>query len=400
METSPIPASPATPTFDMSFTEEQQALRKTARDFARSKIAPVAGQLDEEGEFPKELLQKAWELSLMNTEVPEAHGGLGLSCLTTCLIMEEIAWACAGVNTSMAANSLAALPLIIAGSDEQKAKYLGWLSREPIFASYCCSEPDAGSDVAGLRTHYVKDGDGYVLTGQKRWITNGGYASFYTVLATSDPKPEQNLKARNRKIACFVVDRDRAGVKVGKKENKMGQRASNTTDVIFDEVRLPGEALIGGEGEGFKIAMKTFDRSRPWIAAGAAGIIARALHESRLYALERKTFGVPIASHQAIQFMIADMAVALEATRALCHRAAWMVDQGKLDSIVSSMAKLYGADMAMKVATDAVQVFGGYGYTKEYPVEKLMRDAKLLQIYEGTSQIQRMVIAKNVLTGE
>ncbi|HRI52945.1 MAG TPA: acyl-CoA dehydrogenase family protein, partial [Pseudomonadota bacterium] len=259
----------------MTFSEEQQALRKTARDFARSKIAPVAGQLDEEGEFPKELLEKAWELSLMNTEVPEAHGGLGLSCLTTCLIMEEIAWACAGVNTSMAANSLAALPLIIAGSEEQKAKYLGWLSREPIFASYCCSEPDAGSDVAGLRTHYVKDGDGYVLTGQKRWITNGGYASFYTVLATSDPKPELNLKARNRKIACFVVDRDLPGVKVGKKENKMGQRASNTTDVIFDEVRLPREALIGSEGEGFKIAMKTFDRSRPWIAAGAAGIIAR-----------------------------------------------------------------------------------------------------------------------------
>ena len=396
METSPTP----TPTFDMSFTEEQQALRKTARDFARSKIAPVAGQLDEEGEFPKELLQKAWELSLMNTEVPEAHGGLGLSCLTTCLIMEEIAWACAGVNTSMAANSLAALPLIIAGTEEQKAKYLGWLSREPIFASYCCSEPDAGSDVAGMRTHYVKDGDGYVLTGQKRWITNGGYASFYTVLATSDPKPELNLKARNRKIACFVVDRDLPGVKVGKKENKMGQRASNTTDVIFDEVRLPREALLGSEGEGFKIAMKTFDRSRPWIAAGAAGIIARALHESRLYALERKTFGVPIASHQAIQFMLADMAVALEATRALCHRAAWMVDQGKLDSIVSAMAKLYGADMAMKVATDAVQIFGGYGYTKEYPVEKLMRDAKLLQIYEGTSQIQRMVIAKNVLTSE
>jgi acyl-CoA dehydrogenase len=336
----------------------------------------------------------------MNTEVPEAYGGLWLSCLTSCLIQEEIAWACAGFNTSVTANSLAALPLIIAGSHEQKERYLGWLTREPIFASYCCSEPDAGSDVAGMRTHYVQDGDGYVLTGQKRWITNGGYASFYTVLATSDPRPQSDLKARNRKIACFVVERDRAGVKVGKKENKMGQRSSNTTDVLFDEVRLPKEALIGQEGEGFKIAMKTFDRSRPWIAAGAAGIIARALHESRLYALTRKTFGVPIASHQAVQFMIADMAVALEATRSLCHRAAWMVDCGKLDSVVSSMAKLYGADMAMKVTTDAVQIFGGYGYTREYPVEKLMRDAKLLQIYEGTSQIQRMVIAKNVLSSD
>ncbi len=386
--------------YDLNFTEEQLQLRKTARDFARSKIAPVAGQLDEEGHFPVELLTEGWNLGLMNCEIPEEYGGIGLSCLSHCMILEEIAWACAGVNTSMAANALASLPIIIAGSREQKEKYLGWLTREPIFAAYCCSEPDAGSDVAGLRTHFVKDGDSYVLTGQKRWITNGGHASFYTVLATADTKPEKDLKARNRKIAAFVVDRDLPGVKVGKKENKMGQRASNTTDVIFDEVRLPKEALLGQEGEGFKIAMKTFDRSRPWIAAGAAGLIGRALHESRAYALERKTFGVPIAAHQAIQFILADMAVALEATRSLCHRAAWMVDQGKIDSIVSSMAKLYGADMAMKATTDAVQVFGGYGYTKEYPVEKLMRDAKLLQIYEGTSQIQRMVIAKNVLSGE
>ena len=386
--------------FDLTYTEEQQQLRKTARDFARAKIAPIAGRLDEEGEFPTELLKQAWELGLMNPEVTEEYGGLGLSCLSHCMILEEIAWACAGVNTSMAANALATLPILIAGTPEQKARYLRRLVDEPIFASYCCSEPDAGSDVAGLRTSYVKDGDGFVLNGQKRWITNGGYASFYTVLATSDAKPEKDLKARNRKIACFVVDRDTPGVKVGKKENKMGQRASNTTDVLFEDVRLPREALLGQEGEGFKIAMKTFDRSRPWIAAGAAGIIGRALHESRGYALERKTFGVPIANHQAIQFMIADIAVALEATRSLCHKAAWMVDQGRLDSVVSSMAKLYGADMAMKAATDAVQIFGGYGYTKEYPVEKLMRDAKLLQIYEGTSQIQRMVIAKHVLSGE
>ncbi len=386
--------------FDLTFTEEQQALCKTARDFARAKIAPAAGRLDEEGEFPIELLKQAWEIGLMNGEIPEQYGGLGLSCLSYCLLMEEIAWACAGVNTSMAANMLGAMPIILAGSEAQKRRYLKWLIDEPIFCSYCCSEPEAGSDVAGMRTHYVADGDGFVLTGQKRWITNGGHASFYTVLATSDPKPEKDLKARNRKIACFVVERDRNGVKTGREENKMGQRASNTTDVLFDEVRLPKEALIGQEGEGFKIAMRTFDRSRPWIAAGAAGIIARALHESRAYALGRKTFGVPIAQHQAVQFMLADMAVALEITRSLCHKAAWMVDGGRLDSVVSSMAKLYGADMAMKVATDAVQIFGGYGYTKEYPVEKLMRDAKLLQIYEGTSQIQRMVIARNILSFE
>ena len=386
--------------FDLTLTEEQEALRKTAREFAREKIAPVAGHFDEEGEFPTQIFRQAWELGLMNAEVPEQYGGLGLSCLSHCLLMEEIAWACAGVNTSMAANMLGAMPIIIAGSEEQRQRYLGWLIREPIFASYCCSEPEAGSDVAGMRTHYVKDGDSFVLTGQKRWITNGGHASFYTVLATADAKPEKDLKARNRKIACFVVDRDLAGVKVGKEENKMGHRASNTVDVIFDEVRLPKTAILGQEGEGFKIAMKTFDRSRPWIAAGASGIIARALYECRAYALQRKTFGVPIANHQAVQFMLADMAVALEASRSLCHKAAWMVDQGRLDSVVSSMAKLYSADMAMKVATDAVQIFGGYGYTKEYPVEKLMRDAKLMQIYEGTSQIQRMVIARNILSSE
>ncbi|MCS6912265.1 MAG: acyl-CoA dehydrogenase family protein [Myxococcales bacterium] len=384
--------------FDLSYTEEQMALAKTARDFARDKILPEAARLDEEERFPEEILKQAWELGLMNCEVPEAYGGLGLSCLEHCLILEEIAWACAGVNTSLAANSLATLPLLIAGTEEQKKHYLGWLVREPIFAAYCCSEPEAGSDVAGIRTYYRKDGDGFVLTGQKRWITNGGYASWYTVLATSDPTPERDLKARHRKIACFVVERDLPGVKVGRKEHKMGQRASNTTDVLFDEVRLPRTALIGREGEGFKIAMKTFDRSRPWIAASAAGIIARALQEARAYALERKTFGVPIAQHQAVQFMLADMAIAYEATRLLCHKAAWMVDQGRLDSVVSSMAKCYGADMAMKVTTDAVQILGGYGYTKDYPVEKLMRDAKLLQIYEGTSQIQRMVIARNLLS--
>ncbi len=229
-----------------------------------------------------------------------------------------------------------------------------------------------------------------MINGQKRWITNGGVASWYTVLATFD----RGLKHKG--IACFVVDADTPGVKTGRKEDKMGQRASNTTDVIFEDVVVPKEALIGREDQGFKIAMMTFDRSRPWIAAGATGAIRRALEESTAYALERKTFGVPIAQHQAIQFIIAEMAIAYEATRLLCHKAAWSVDKGELNSIVSAYAKAYGADSAMRCATDAVQVFGGYGYTKEYPVEKLMRDTKLLQIYEGTSQIQRMVIARNV----
>ena len=379
---------------DHSFTEEQIALVHTARDFTRKEIIPVAGKLDEAGTFPKEILHKAWQLGLMNLEVPEAYGGLGLSCLDHCLVLEEVSFGCAGVNTSMAANMLGAMPLLIAGTEEQKRHYLGRLVDEPIFAAYCCSEPDAGSDVAGMSTKVVRDGDDYVITGQKRWITNGGVASWYTVFATFD----RGLKHRG--ITCFVVDADRPGVKVGRKEDKMGQRCSNTSDVIFDEVRVPKSALVGAEGEGFKIAMKTFDRSRPWIAGGALGIIRRSLEESRDYALVRKTFGVPIAQHQAIQFMLAEMAISYEATRLLCQKAAWLVDQGKLDSVVSAYAKAYGADAAMRAATDAVQIFGGYGYTKEYPVEKLMRDAKLLQIYEGTSQIQRVVIAKNILAGK
>jgi acyl-CoA dehydrogenase len=243
-----------------------------------------------------------------------------------------------------------------------------------------------------MRTRVEKKGDEYVLNGQKRWITNGGVASWFTTFATSD------TKLRHRGISCFVVDAHTPGVKIGKKENKMGQRASLTNDVIFEDVRVPKANLIGEESGGFKVAMKSFDRSRPWIAAGAAGVIRRALDESCNYALERKTFGQPIAAHQAVQFMLAEMAIAYETTRLLYMKASWQVDQGKLDSIVSAYAKAYGADAAMRVTTDAVQIFGGYGYTREYPVEKLMRDAKLLQIYEGTSQIQRMVIARNLLS--
>ena len=376
---------------DFALTEEQKALIQTARDFARKEIVPVAGKYDESAEFPREVFKKAWDTGLMNAEVPEAYGGVGLSCLDHCLLQEEIAYGCAGINTSLVANSLAALPLMIAGTDEQKKTFLGRLTGEPIFASYCCSEPEAGSDVAGLSTKVTRKGDEFVLSGQKRWITNGGVASWYTVLATFDKSK------RHKGIACFVVDAQTPGIKTGRVEHKMGQRSSNTTDVLFEDVVVPKSALIGREDQGFVIAMKTFDRSRPWIAAGATGLIRRALEESRAYALERKTFGVPIAQHQAVQFMIAEMAIAYEATRLLCHKAAWSVDSGQLDSVVSSYAKAYGADAAMRVATDAVQVFGGYGYTKDYPVEKLMRDAKLLQIYEGTSQIQRMVIARNVL---
>jgi acyl-CoA dehydrogenase len=378
---------------DFALSDEQRRLVETARKFTREKIIPVAQKLDEHGTFPQEICEQGFELGLMNAEVPQQYGGLGLSCLDHVLMLEEINYGCAGIGTTLAANNLAAMPLLLAGTEEQKKKYLGALTDGPIFAAYACSEPDAGSDVAGMRTHVRKAGDEYVLTGQKRWITNGGHASWYTTFARTG-----DVKDRHKGITCFVVPRELPGVSVGKKEDKLGQRASNTCDILFEEVKLTRAHLVGEEGDGFKVAMKTFDRSRPWIAAGATGIMRRALDESRRYALERKAFGQAIAQFQAVQFMLAEMAMKYEATRLLMLKAAWNIGQGKLDAIESSYAKAFGADSAMAVATDAVQIFGGYGYTREYPVEKLMRDAKLLQIYEGTSQIQRMVIARNLLS--
>ncbi len=376
--------------YGFDLTDEQRALIETAHAFTRDRIIPVAGELDAKEIFPAEICTAAWELGLTNCEVPPEYGGVGLGCLDHCLVLEEIAYGCAGVNTTLAANMLGAMPILVAGTEEQKKRYLGSLTAQPIFAAYCCSEPEAGSDVANLSTRYERHGDEFVITGQKRWISNGGQASWFTVLATRD------RALRHQGIAAFIVDADLPGVQRGRKEDKMGQRCSNTSDVIFEEVRVPKSALLGAEGDGFKIAMKTFDRSRPWIGAGACGVIRRAMEESRAYALERKTFGVPIAQHQAVQFMLAEMAMKYEASRLLTHKAAWLVDQGDL-SVVSSYAKAFSSDAAMEVTTDAVQIFGGYGYTKEYPVEKLMRDAKLLQIYEGTSQIQRMVIARHLL---
>jgi acyl-CoA dehydrogenase len=377
---------------DFSLNDDQQRLVETARKFTKEKIIPVAGKLDEHGTFPTEIFEQAWELGLMNVEVPQEYGGLGLSTVDHVLMAEEVNYGCAGIGTSMFGNNLGAMPLILAGTSEQNKKYLGSLTEKPIFAAYACSEPDAGSDVAGMKTTVRKTGDEYVMNGVKRWITNARYASWFTVFARSG-----DVKDRHKGISCFVVDRAAPGVSIGKKEDKMGQRASDTSDVIFEDVKLTKANLVGEEGQGFKVAMKTFDRSRPWIAAGACGIMRRALDESRRYALERKAFGQPIAQFQAVQFMLAEMAMKYEATRLLMLKASWSIGQGKLDAIESSYAKAFGADSAMAVATDAVQIFGGYGYTKEYPVEKLMRDAKLLQIYEGTSQIQRMVIARNLL---
>ncbi len=377
--------------FDPSYTEEQSALVDTARKFVAEHVIGVAGEYDEKGEHPQPVFEAAFDLGLMNVELPDTYGGLGLSTLEGCLIAEELAYGCAGIATSIMCNHLGALPLLIAGADAQKEKYLGRLTEQLQFISYCCSEPEAGSDVAAMRTKLTKDGDGWILNGQKRWITNGGVASMYTGFATIDPA------LRHKGITGFVIDRDLPGVSVGKKENKLGQRASNTVDVIFEDVRLGPDNILGEPGRGFAIAMETFDKSRPMIAAQCAGLIRRAMDESSNYAKERKTFGVPIAQHQAIQFMIAEMAMAYEAVKLLYSKAAWEVDHDVRRTNTSAIAKAMGADLAMKCTTDAVQIFGGYGYTKEYPVEKLMRDAKLMQIYEGTSQVQRLVIAKNIL---
>ncbi len=378
---------------DFELTPEQRTLVDETRRFTREKIVPIAGEADKTHEFPMEVFKEAWELGLVAPNIPEEYGGAGLGEVDHVLVTEELAFGCTGIQTSMTANALAATPILIAGNDAQKKKYLGWLTSEPVFAAYALTEPGAGSDAAAIQTRCRKDGNDWIISGSKCFITNAAWASWYIVFATVDPS------LRHSGIMGFVIDRDAKGVSVGKTEDKLGQRASNTAVVNFDDVRVSADNVLAEEGHGFKLAMQTFDRTRPDIGAGACGLMRRALEESIAYALERKTFGVPIAEHQMVQAMIAEMGIKYEATRLLVHKAAWQIDQGGTNSLVASYSKAFGADSAMQVATDAVQVFGGNGYITDYPVEKLMRDAKILQIYEGTSQIQRMVIAKNLFAG-
>jgi len=376
---------------EFGLSDEQVVLQETARRFAQEEIAPVAAKYDASGEFPRAIIAKAWELGLVSTQVPTEYGGVGLSSLDGCIVTEEIAWGCAGICTSIMANDLGLMPILIAGTEDQQKQWLTPLAERFSLIAFCLSEPGAGSDVAGLQLKARKEGEDYILEGTKCWITNGGEADFYTVFATLDPSQ------RHVGTCAFVVRADAPGISAGKKEDKMGQRASDTRVVNFDGVRVPAAQRLGAEGEGFKVAMRTLDRARPPIAAVANGIARRAMEESVAYAKERKAFGSPIGNFQAVQFMLADMAKELEAARLLTHQSAWMVDQGLRASKYSSFAKCFATDAAMRVATDAVQVFGGNGYTKEYPVEKLMRDAKLMQIYEGTNQIQRLVIARELL---
>ncbi|NLE87891.1 MAG: acyl-CoA dehydrogenase [Myxococcales bacterium] len=371
-------------------TDEQKALVDMASRFTRERIIPVAAECDREARFPKDVFEAGWELGLVNPTVPPEYGGAGLGELDNALIAEQLAYGCTGIQTSMLANTLALTPILLAGTEEQKKKYLGMLTAEPLFASYCTTEPTGGSDVAGLRTRFTKHGDDYVLNGEKSWITNASFASYYVVFATSNPD------LRHKGIAAFIVDRDTPGLVVGKHEDKLGQRASDTAAVHFEDVKVPKENLLAPEGHGFKLAMETFNQTRPDIGAMATGLMQRCLDEALAYAKERKAFGQAIIEHQMVQAMIADMAIGVEATRLLYQKAAWNLDNGVRDPIVSSYAKAFGADRAMQTALDAVQVFGGNGYVRDYPVEKLMRDAKVLQIYEGTSQIQRIVIARSL----
>jgi acyl-CoA dehydrogenase len=376
---------------DFTLTDEQKDLREMAHNFAEKEMRPVAWDYDKDGTWPQEVIEKAWEVGLMNNHLPEEYGGPGLDYLSGCLIEEELGWGCSGIGTSITCNGLATAPVMLAGSDEVKKKYLGMLSEEPKLASFCLTEPDAGSDVSGMRTSAVKMGDEYVINGSKCFITNGGYADWYTVYAKTDKD------AGHKGISAFVVPRDADGVTVDKKEDKLGQRASNTATISFNDVRIPKENLLGEENKGFKLAMMTLDRTRPGVAALAVGIGRAAFEFAAEYSKERVQFGVPIAMHQAIQFMIADMATKVEAARLLVWQSASLLDQGKRNTLASSHAKRFAADSTMEITTDAVQVYGGYGFIKEYPVEKLMRDAKIMQLYEGTSQIQRLVIAREVL---
>jgi acyl-CoA dehydrogenase len=377
---------------DFTLTDEQKDLREMAHSFAEKDMRKVAWEYDKDGTWPQDIIEKAWEIGLMNTHTPEAYGGPGLDYLSGCLIEEELGWGCSGIGTSLAANGLASAPVALGGTEEVKKHFLGMLTEEPKLASFCLTEPDAGSDVSGMKTTATRKGDKWVINGSKCFITNGQYADWYTVYAKTDKD------AGHRGISAFVVPRDDTVV-IDKKEDKMGQRASNTATVTFNETEIPAVNLLGEENKGFKLAMMTLDRTRPGVAAMAVGIARAAFEYASEYSKERQQFGMPIAMHQAVAFMIADMATKVEAARLLTWQSASRLDNGLRNTLEASHAKRFAADSAMEVTVDAVQVYGGYGFIKEYPVEKLMRDAKIMQLYEGTSQIQRLVIAKEVLMG-
>ncbi|NJN83216.1 MAG: acyl-CoA dehydrogenase [Caldilineaceae bacterium] len=369
---------------------DQKMLQNLARDFARNEIIPKAEHYDQSGEWPWDIFHKAREVGLVNLNIPEEYGGVGASVLEECIVAEELAYGCSGIETALMLNQLAALPILIAGTDEQKERYFVPLTEEGLVMAYCMTEPDAGSDVAGIKTTAAKRGSSYILNGAKTWITDGPVASYFTVFAKTDPD------AGHRGMSCFIVNRDWPGVSTSKPLEKMGQHAAQTCMVFFENVEVPQENLLGKEGEGFMIGMRVFDKSRPPVAAAATGVARRALDEAVNYAGERLAFGKPISQFQGVGFILADMKIRADAARSLVWRAAWEVDNGLRNTTSAAVAKAFSADAAMQNATDAVQVFGGNGYSREYPVEKLMRDAKVIQIYEGSSQIQKLIMVKEL----
>ena len=376
---------------DFSLTEEQKACQKLVREFAQNEIVPVAPELDEEQRHSPELVEKYFELGLLHYLVPEKYGGPELGSIEGCILGEELAAACGGVAATFGQNSLGLTPFLIAGSPELKEELLPKHTSGPNLSAFCLTEAGAGSDVSGIRSTARREGDEFVINGTKQFITNGGVASLYSVFASEDPE------LKHKGLSAFMVPADSPGVSTGKKENKLGQRATDTREVIFDNVHIPAHYRLGEGFDGFKIAMMTLDHSRAGVGASAVGVARAALEAATAYAKERVQFGKPIAALQAVQLMLADMAIKVNAARWLCWHAAWLTDNGKPNSKESAMAKCFAGDTAMQVTTDAVQVFGGYGYMKDYPVEKYMRDAKLYQIYEGTNQIQRLVIAGQLI---
>lgn len=373
-------------------TDEQKMIKDLVGKITEEKIIPTRAELDEEEKFPWEIMKVLADSDLFGLYIPEEYGGFGMGCLENCLVMEELSRGCCGVSVTFAATALGTYPIIMYGTEEQKKKYLPDIARGKRLAAFGLTEANAGSDAAGIQTTAVKDGDHYVLNGTKQWITNGGEAEVYTIIALTDKSKG------SRGASAFIVEKDTPGFSFGKKEKKMGIRCSATRELVFEDCRIPKENLIGKEGIGFIVAMRTLDITRPGIGAQAVGLAQGALEATLEYSRQRKQFGQTISSFQAIQHMLADMVTQIEAARALVYAAAKTIDSGaKNISKVSAMSKLFASDMAMKVTTDAVQIFGGYGYMREYPVEKMMRDAKIIQIYEGTNQIQRNVIALQLI---
>lgn len=374
---------------NFQLTEEQEMLRKMVREFAENEVEPTARERDEEERFDREIFDQMAELGLTGIPWPEEYGGIGSDFISYCIAVEELSRVCASTGVTLSAHlSLASWPIFAYGTEEQKKNYLKHLATGEALGAFALSEPGAGSDVAAMKTTAEKDGDHYVINGSKSWITNGGEADIYVVFAKTDPE------ARHRGISAFIIEKGTEGFSFGKKEKKLGIRSSPTTELIFENCRIPKENLLGEEGEGFKIAMRTLDGGRNGIAAQAVGIAQGALDAAISYAKEREQFGKSIAHNQAISFKLADMATEIEAARLLTYQAAWLESNGKPYGTQSAMSKLYAGDVAMRVTVEAVQIFGGYGYTKDYPVERYMRDAKITQIYEGTQEVQRLVIGR------